>query len=32
MTGATAEECWKVGHVFGSLLNYLGIQDAARKR
>lgn len=30
VTGATDKECWKVGHVVGSLLNYLGIQDCTQ--
>ena len=31
-TGNTEDECWEAGHVYGSRVNYLGLQDAARKR
>lgn len=31
-TGATYEQCWKAARRTASVLNWLGIQDAARKR
>ena len=32
ITGANEEVCWRAARRFGSRCNYLGIQDAARKR
>jgi hypothetical protein len=31
-TGATKEECWRAGRKAASVVNWLGCQDASRKR